>query len=88
VKLIKLVILLIVGVSYAQTDRPFVPYIDIEGIFYANYTGMVVEGIPNVAFTCVQDSLSLDSLLEIYPCVSLMDSIVFYNFVELRLNEF
>jgi hypothetical protein len=86
VKLIKLVILLIVGVNYAQTDRPFVPYIDTEGIFYANYTGMIVEGIPNVAFTCVQDSLSLDSLLELYPCVSLMDSITFETFIEGKLE--
>ena len=88
-KLIKLVILLLilVQVSYANFERPVVPYIDTEGNFYMNFTGQITEGEPVTAFTCTADSLSLDSLASVYPCVNVMDSVIFYWFIEMKMEE-
>lgn len=79
----KLAILLLFLVSVSLA----IPYIDIEGNFQINYTGMCINGEPMVGFTCSEDSLNLDSLLEIYPSVSIMDSVVYYQFIELRMEE-
>jgi hypothetical protein len=85
----KLVILLIivVGNSQAQIDKPVVPYIDTTGNFCMNYTGACVEGIPCVAFTNGSDSLDIDSLLTIYPTVIIMDEEAFEQFVSQKLEE-
>jgi hypothetical protein len=79
--------MLLVGIAVAQYDRVVVPYLDTEGNFYLNYTGRITEGEVALAFTCKEDSLNLDSLLNIYGSVSVMDSVVFYSFIEMRMND-
>lgn len=60
----------------------FVPYLDTQGIFHMNYTGECVDGIPDVAFVCTEDSLDTDSLLEVYSTLVFMDRETFNLFVE------
>lgn len=50
-------------------DSPFVPYIDTDLNVHMNYTGAVTEGEPYIALTRLSDSLSIDSLAQIYPTV-------------------
>ena len=69
------------------TSAIALPYIDIEGNFYVNYTGMCTGAEPSVGFACTEDSLDMDSLLLIYPTVSVMDSVVYGRFVEMKMGE-
>jgi len=64
---------------------PLTPYIGVDGNFYANYTGQCTESEPSVVFINAADSLDVDSLLELYPCVSILDSLAFTSFVESRI---
>lgn len=59
----------------------YVPYFDTEGIFHMNYTGECINGIPNIAFVCEQDSLDTNSLLTIYPTLVFMDQETFDLFI-------
>ena len=83
-------LLILIGVCYGQIvpDSPIVPYIDTEGNFRMNYTGECVNGIPNVAFTCAEDSLNMDSLMLIYPTlVTIETREAFDLFIETRREE-
>ena len=82
-KLPKLVIILLLLVGAALA----LPYIDAEGDFYMNYTGMCTESDPTLGFVCSIDSLDLDSLLEIYPSVVVLDSLSYYQIIEMKMEE-
>jgi len=71
--------LLLILSTLLGLEKAFVPYLDTVGQFHPNYTGQCVEGTPLIGYTLIGDSLGIDSLLEIYPSVVLMDSLAFNN---------
>jgi len=73
--------LLLLSIVLNMTS-PFVPYLDTDYAFHYNYTGAVIEGRPLIAFTSIEDSLSIDSLSNIYPTVIAVDSITFETLVD------
>ena len=67
-------------------DHPFCPYYTDTGEFEMNYTGAHINGNPSVVLTLDTDELDVDSLLQIYPAVCVVDSLTFWNVIE-RENE-
>jgi len=82
-----LVIMLVISLIMLVDVAFALPYLDFEGKFHINYTGMCVDAEPSVGFTCKEDNLDLDSLLEIYPTVCEMDSNVYSEFIEMKMEE-
>jgi hypothetical protein len=68
-------------------NLPLTPYLDVEGSFYPNYTGECVYGNPALVFTNAVDSLDVDSLLEIYNGVLVLDSLSFVGIITQKLEE-
>ena len=63
------------------------PFLDAEGSFYPYFTGTCVYGEPALVFTNAVDSLDVDSLLEIYNGVLVLDSLSFVEIITQKLEE-
>jgi hypothetical protein len=61
---------------------PIVPYLDTDYTFHYNYTGAVIEGEPMIGFTCITDSLDVDSLAAIYPAVVTLGEEIFEEMLD------
>lgn len=64
------------------SSSPTVPYLDTDYTFHYNYTGAVIEGEPMIGFTCITDSLDVDSLAAIYPAVVTLGEEIFEEMLD------
>lgn len=79
--------MLLITLLLVTSSTPFVPYLDTNYEFHMNYTGERVSGEPMIAFTCSDDSLSLDSLATYYPSVVQLSEEQFSELID-NPNEF
>ncbi len=68
-------------------EYPFCPYYTDTGEFEMNYTGAHINGNPSVVLSLDTDGLDVDSLLQIYPAVSVLDSLTFWAVIEREISE-